>query len=91
MGSMGVHFPITEGLDGVWGYDGTLAGMRTVLDYFAYSRELVNEELAQVRYQGANEPGFQEAFSSMFPAPGSAGWRPWRCPKQRSVPCHTTR
>jgi pimeloyl-ACP methyl ester carboxylesterase len=69
MGSMGVHFPITEGLDAVWGYDGTLDGMRTVLDYFAYSRVLVNDELAQVRYEGANEPGFQEAFSSMFPAP----------------------
>jgi pimeloyl-ACP methyl ester carboxylesterase len=69
MGSMGVHFPITEGLDQVWGYDGTLEGMRKVLDYFAYSRELVNDELAHVRYQGANEPGFQEAFSSMFPAP----------------------
>jgi pimeloyl-ACP methyl ester carboxylesterase len=65
MGSMGVHFPITDGLDAVWGYD----GMRSVLDYFAYSRVLVNDELAQVRYQGANEPGFQEAFSSMFPAP----------------------
>src|SRR6478735_8826582 len=24
MGSMGVHFPITEGLDNVWGFDGTL-------------------------------------------------------------------
>ena len=26
MGSMGVHFEITEGLDKVWGYDGTLRG-----------------------------------------------------------------
>ena len=69
MGSMGVHFPITEGLDKVWGYDGTIEDMRTVLDYFAYSRELVNEELAQVRYKASIEPGFQEAFSSMFPAP----------------------
>lgn len=69
MGSMGVPFEITEGLDNVWGYDGTLDGMRKVLDYFAYSRVLVNEELAQVRYEGANQPGFQEAFSSMFPAP----------------------
>ncbi len=43
--------------------------MRKVLDYFAYSRELVNDELAQVRYEGSTQPGFQEAFSSMFPAP----------------------
>jgi len=69
MGSMGVDFPITEGLDTVWGYEGTIDSMRTVLDFFAYSRDLVNEELAQVRYKASVEPGFQEAFSAMFPAP----------------------
>ena len=69
MGSMGVDFPITEGLDGVWGYDGTLDGMKKVMGYFAYDTSLTGEELAQVRYEGATQPGFQEAFSSMFPAP----------------------
>ena len=69
MGSMGVDFPITEGLDTVWGYEGTIDSMRNVLDFFAYSRDLVNEELAQVRYEASVEPGFQEAFSAMFPAP----------------------
>jgi pimeloyl-ACP methyl ester carboxylesterase len=69
MGSMGVDFPITEGLDAVWGYDGTLEGMKKVMGYFAYNKELTGEELAQVRYEGATQPGFQEAFSSMFPAP----------------------
>jgi pimeloyl-ACP methyl ester carboxylesterase len=69
MGSMGVEFPITEGLDAVWGYDGTLEGMKKVMGYFAYNKELTGEELAQVRYEGATQPGFQEAFSSMFPAP----------------------
>ncbi len=43
--------------------------MRSVLDFFAYSQDLVNEELAQVRYKASVEPGFQEAFSAMFPAP----------------------
>jgi pimeloyl-ACP methyl ester carboxylesterase len=69
MGSMGVEFPITEGLDAVWGYDGTLDGMKRVMGFFAYDRSLTGEELAQVRYEGATQPGFQEAFSSMFPAP----------------------
>ena len=69
MGSMGVSFPITEGLDRVWGYEASFENMRRVLDVFAYSRELVNDELAKVRYEGSIEPGFQEAFSSMFPAP----------------------
>jgi pimeloyl-ACP methyl ester carboxylesterase len=69
MGSMGVPFPITEGLDAVWGYEPSFENMRKVLDFFAYSRELVNDELAQVRYEGSIQPGFQEAFSAMFPAP----------------------
>ena len=69
MGSMGVDFPITEGLDKVWGYDGTYEDMRKVLDVFAYSRVLVNDELAKVRYEGSIQPGWQEGFSSMFPAP----------------------
>jgi pimeloyl-ACP methyl ester carboxylesterase len=69
MGSMGVDFPITEGLERVWGYQPSFENMRKVLDVFAYSRELVNDELAQVRYEGSIQPGFQESFSSMFPEP----------------------
>jgi len=69
MGSMGVDFPITEGLDAVWGYDGTLEGMRRVMGYFAYDKALTTDELAEVRYQGATQPGFQESFSAMFPEP----------------------
>jgi pimeloyl-ACP methyl ester carboxylesterase len=69
MGSMGVEFPITEGLDAVWGYDGTLEGMKKVMGFFAYDKSLTGEELAQVRYEGATQPGFQESFSAMFPAP----------------------
>ncbi len=69
MGAMGVSFPITEGLDQVWGYQPSFENMRRTLDYFAYSRELVNDELAEVRYRAALAPGVQEAFSAMFPAP----------------------
>jgi pimeloyl-ACP methyl ester carboxylesterase len=69
MGSMGVSFPITEGLERVWGYEPSLENMKRVLDVFAYSRALVNDELAQVRYEGSIQPGFQEAFSAMFPPP----------------------
>lgn len=69
MGSMGVPFPITEGLERVWGYEPSFENMRKVLDVFAYSREIVNDELAEVRYRGSIEPGFQESFSAMFPAP----------------------
>lgn len=69
MGSVGVSFPITEGLDAVWGYEASIENMRRVLDFFAFDRSLVNDELAELRYRASIEPGVQEAFASMFPAP----------------------
>lgn len=69
MGSAGVSFPITEGLDRVWGYTPSLETMRSMLDIFAYDRTLVNDELARMRYEASIRPGFQESFSKMFPAP----------------------
>ncbi len=69
MGSVGVPFEITPGLDAVWGYTPSLENMRQLLDIFAFSRALVTDELAQLRYQASIQPGFQEAFAAMFPAP----------------------
>lgn len=69
MGAAGVEFPLTEGLDAVWGYQPSVENMRKIMDYFAYSRELVTDELAEVRYQASILPGVPEAFSGMFPAP----------------------
>ena len=69
MGAVGVPFPITEGLDRVWGYEPSPANMRSILDVFAHDRTLVNDELAEVRYRASIEPGVQEAFAAMFPAP----------------------
>ena len=69
MGSVGVPFDITPGLDAVWGYTPSLDNMRRIIDVFAYNRALITEELAQLRYQASIRPGFQESFSAMFPAP----------------------
>jgi 2-hydroxymuconate-semialdehyde hydrolase len=69
MGSVGVPFAITPGLDAVWGYTPSLDTMRRLLDIFAYSRALVTDELAQLRYEASIRPGFQESFAAMFPAP----------------------
>ena len=69
MGSVGVPFAISEGLDAVWGYEPSFDNMKKLLDIFAYSRELVNDELAELRYRASIRPGFQESFSAMFPAP----------------------
>ena len=69
MGSVGVPFEITDGLDRVWGYEPSFETMRELIGIFAHSRELVTDELAQVRYEASIQPGFQESFSAMFPAP----------------------
>ena len=69
MGSVGVSFPITDGLDRVWGYEPSFQTMRSLMDTFAYDRALVTDELAELRYQASIRPGFQESFAQMFPAP----------------------
>jgi 2-hydroxymuconate-semialdehyde hydrolase len=47
----------------------SIENMRSVLDFFAFDRTLVNDELAELRHRASIEPGMQEAFSAMFPAP----------------------
>ncbi len=69
MGSVGVPFELTPGLDAVWGYEPSLAAMRALLDIFAFDRSRVTDELARLRYEASIRPGFQESFAAMFPAP----------------------
>lgn len=69
MGSVGVSFPLTAGLDAVWGYQPSFDNMRKLMDVFAHDRALVTDELAELRYQASIRPGFQESFAAMFPAP----------------------
>ncbi|CAB3752313.1 2-hydroxy-6-oxo-2,4-heptadienoate hydrolase [Burkholderia sp. MSh2] len=69
MGSAGAPFTLTPGLDAVWGYTPSSENMRGILDIFAYDRTLVTDELAELRYRASIQPGFQESFASMFPAP----------------------
>lgn len=70
MGAAGVPFELTRGLDEVWGYEpSSVENMRHMMDLFAYDRSLVTDELAQLRYEASIQPGFQETFSQMFPAP----------------------
>ena len=69
MGSVGVSFPITPGLDAVWGYEASLDNMRKIMGVFAWNQDLLSDDLAKMRYQASIQPGFQESFSAMFPAP----------------------
>jgi pimeloyl-ACP methyl ester carboxylesterase len=91
MGSMGIDFPITEGLNTVWGYEPSFENMRAVLDVFAYDRKLVPDELAEVRYRASMQPGFQESFAAMFPAPRQRWVEAMRTPDEdiRALPHQT--
>ncbi len=73
MGSAGLRFPLTAGLDAVWGYTPSVENMKKLLDIFAYDRALVTDELAELRYRASIRPGVQESFSAMFPAPRQNG------------------
>ena len=75
MGSVGLEFELTEGLDLTWGYTPSLDNMRRLLDLFAYDRELVTDELARLRYEASLRPGVQESYAAMFPAPRQDGIR----------------
>ena len=41
MGSMGVTFPLSYGLDRVWGYTPSLANMQELIDIFAYNFKMM--------------------------------------------------
>jgi 2-hydroxymuconate-semialdehyde hydrolase len=69
MGSAGLRFPMTDGLEAVWGYTPSPENMRRVLDIFAFDRGLVTDYLARLRYEASIRPGVQEAFAQMFPPP----------------------
>ncbi|HEX2545981.1 MAG TPA: alpha/beta fold hydrolase [Ramlibacter sp.] len=69
MGSTGVEFPLTEGLDAVWGYEPSVENMRKLVGVFAHDQSLMSEQLVQSRYEASVRPGYHESFAAMFPAP----------------------
>ena len=69
MGSVGVPFALTEGLDAVWGYQPSLDAMKAIMGYFAYDQALIGEDLVRLRYEASARPGVQESYAAMFPAP----------------------
>jgi 2-hydroxymuconate-semialdehyde hydrolase len=74
MGSMGISFPITKGLDDVWGYTPSIENMQKMLRTFVSNQAIAEQAgLAEMRYKASIQPGFQESFSAMFPAPRQQG------------------
>ena len=62
-------FPITDGLDRVWGYEPSVEAMRDLLGVFAYDTSLMTDDLAHDRYDASVKDGADARFSAMFPAP----------------------
>jgi len=73
LGSVGVPFTLTYGLDLAWGYTPSIANMRKFLDVLVYDHNLVTDALVELRYKATIQPGFQAAFASMFPTPRQRG------------------
>ncbi len=70
MGSVGVSFPISEGLDAVWGYTPSVENMKRLIGMFSANPSMAdNNDLVEMRYKASIQEGFQESFSALFPAP----------------------
>ena len=69
MGSSGLVFDITPGLDAVWGYEPSPEAMRRLVQLFAYDQKIVTDDLVRSRYEASVRPGYHESYAAMFPAP----------------------
>lgn len=69
MGVVGVPFDLTAGLDAVWGYEPSVEAMADLLRLFTATPIDDIDGLAELRYRASIQPGFQESFAAMFPAP----------------------
>lgn len=69
MGAAGLDFPMSDGLEKVWGYEPSVEAMRELMHIFAHDASLVKEEIVRSRFEASIRPGAQEKFSSLFPEP----------------------
>ena len=69
MGAAGIEFQVTEGLRKVWGYTPSFDNMRELMNTFAFEGEKISDEIVESRYQASIRPGYQEAYSQLFPEP----------------------
>ncbi len=69
MGSAGIGFPLTAGLDAVWGYTPSAANMRGLMRLFAYDQQLISDQLVELRYAASAVRDVQERYAAAFAAP----------------------
>jgi len=66
MGAAGLAFPITEGLDYVWGYTPSFENMKRSVQYLANDQSRLTDDLIRSRYEASIRPGVFEAYSALF-------------------------
>jgi pimeloyl-ACP methyl ester carboxylesterase len=69
MGSMGVAMALPDGLNTVWGYTPGVEQMREVIGLFAHNRDLITDELVEMRYQASLDAPVRDSWEAMFPEP----------------------
>ncbi|ACZ87564.1 alpha/beta fold hydrolase [Streptosporangium roseum] len=69
MGSMGIAMPLPDGLDGVWRYEPSIEESRRVIGLFAHNRDLITDDLVQMRYEASIRPAVRDSWQAMFPPP----------------------
>jgi len=91
MGAAGLSFPITDGLDKVWGYQPSLQAMRGLMEVFAYDHSLINETWSACAIRRAFATMCKAASPSCSPHRASKAWKCLRWPKRIYARCHTRR
>ncbi|MNZ50395.1 2-hydroxymuconate semialdehyde hydrolase [compost metagenome] len=91
MGAVGLSFPISEGLNKVWGYQPSIAAMRELMGVFAYDQSLINDDLVRMRYEASVRDDVQTRFEQLFPEPRQRGVEMLALPEQalRELPHDT--
>ena len=67
MGSAGLSFQLTEGLDKVWGYQPSLQAMRELMQVFAWDHGIITDDLVRMRYEASIRDDVQSRFAQLFP------------------------
>lgn len=73
MGAAGLSFPLTDGLNKVWGYQPSLQAMRELMEVFAFDHSIINDDLVRMRYEASIRDDVQTRFAQLFPAPRQHG------------------
>ncbi len=69
MGAAGVSFPLSDGLNKVWGYQPSISAMRELMHVFAFNHGIINDDLVAMRYAASIRDDVQSRFAQLFPEP----------------------